>query len=207
MPVFSKTLPTLERHMGFDLKRTPESKPIDGIVTCELFLVTQTHFWGGRTVPHELYDCPACARAQPFRTHVYISAIMPDTREHFLFECSSNAAKAFEEYLGTYGTLRGCFFRASRPKKTKNGKVVILTKQADLTKCHLPQPPDIERALCVIWQVPYDGTSPNQTILKKDGANIDPEIKREMSTPRDNAGEPVLLSSVVDRCVTNKVRA
>jgi hypothetical protein len=198
MPVFSKELPALDKHMGFDLKRCPESKPLDAIVTCEEFLVTQTHFWGGRTVPHELENCQACLKMQPYRTHVYVSAVIPATREHFIFECSANAAKAFDEYHKSYGTLRGCLFRASRPKATRNGKVVILTRQADLQKCPLPTAPDLEIALCVIWQIPYSKQGKTPTSLKKSGLNIDKKLKKAHLEPEDNAPEPSTIGEIIN---------
>lgn len=197
MPIFSSDLPVVEKHMGFDLKRCPDSKPLDAICTSENFLVTQTHFWGGRTVPHEIENCPACNKMQPYRTHVYLAGIIPSSREHFIFECSSNAAKAFDEYRNIYGTLRGCFFRASRPKGTRNGKVVIITRQADLQKCPLPEPPDLERALCVIWQIPYSKETATPTAIKMNGTKIDRVTRYEQLNPPNDSGGEKLLNEVL----------
>jgi hypothetical protein len=56
--------------------------------------------------------------------------------------------------LDTYGTLRGCLFTASRPKRCRNGKVEITCRPFDLTKIALPKSPDIPAAMAVIWQLP-----------------------------------------------------
>ncbi len=104
MPTWSNQLPSKEKHMGFDIKRTPQNRPIQAIITCDDLLICDTHFWGGRTIPcerkHEELDgtlsagdCGACRQSIPFRTHVYISAIDCKTRDHFIFECTAYAAK------------------------------------------------------------------------------------------------------------------
>jgi hypothetical protein len=154
MPVFSTTLPSKAKHMGFDLLRTPADKPLQAVITVEQMIVTETHYWGGRTVPHEPENCPACAQIVPKRVHCYVSAMDIKTHDHFIFECTAHAGVAFEDYHKTYGSLRGCHFFASRPKGAKNSKVVVQTRPADLTKLTLPDPPNLIKALCTIWRVP-----------------------------------------------------
>jgi hypothetical protein len=121
----------------------------------------------------------------------------PKTREHFIFECTGNAGGGFEEHFVAHGTLRGCLFQAIRPKMTKNGKVVLTTKCADLTKITLPNPPDLIRALCVIWQVP---AGPIEG-LKKEGKAVHPRrngkaIKAQREQP-DNAPDPLSIGDIL----------
>jgi len=97
----------------------------------------------------------------PTRAHCYLSALDPATHDHFLFECTAAAALPFKDWLATYGTLRGCLFQATRPKRRRNAKVEILTKPCDLTKITLPPPPDIPKAMSVIWQLPGAAISLN----------------------------------------------
>jgi len=78
----------------------------------------------------------------------------PITRDHFIFECTAGAAVPFEDWILTYQTLRGCYFQATRPQRRRNGKVEITCKPADQTKITLPRPPNIQRAMAVIWQLP-----------------------------------------------------
>lgn len=193
MPTWSNDLPKEKSHMGFDLRRTPTDQPFQGIVTCDQILVTDTHFWGGRTVPCERPDCPACNASVPFRTHVYTSVFLPRSHEHVLFECTANAAKAFKEYRDANNTLRGCYFQADRPKHARNGKVVIVTRPADLTRTPIPLPPDIILALSVIWRLP---TAAMREEHRHDGTPIlrtDSRITSPVYNPPDNAGLPPQL--------------
>jgi len=141
-------------HHGFDLRRTPTDRPLKALVTCPTIHVCMTHFWGGRTVPCEAPDCEACEAMSPSRAHVYLSALESNTRDHFLFECTARAALPFKEWLDFHGTLLGCYFTAHRPKRRRNGPVEIICRAQDLSKVHLPYPPDITRAMAVIWQLP-----------------------------------------------------
>lgn len=154
MPNWSNEAPKVERHLAFTLVRTPVDRPLQAIITSDDLLGCNTHYWGGRTLPCEAPDCKACNDASPFRWHAYFACIDPKSRHHFLFECTARAAIAFEQYRAAHGTLRGCWFKALRPKARRNSKVDIETKPADLTKIQLPDPPDIIKAMSVIWQLP-----------------------------------------------------
>lgn len=165
MPAFSNQLPTQQKHMGYDIKRTPAASPLRAIVTSDDILVCNTHFWHGRTLPCERMqtdaagnvtagDCQPCNDAMPYRTHVYVSAFDGKTHEHFIFECTSNAAKAFAEHRAAAGTLRGCGFQASRPKCGKNSKVIIELIATNPARLQLPEAPNLIKALCVIWRLP-----------------------------------------------------
>lgn len=159
MPTWSHATPTTSKHMGFDLIRTPIDQPLRGIATSADFVGCDTHFWGGRTMPCERPDCPACNAGMPYRWHAYLSCILPKTHEHAIFECTQLAAKSFEAYKSAHGTLRGCLFSASRPKKASNSKVCITTHPADLAQLVLPEPPDLIAILSVIWQLPSAGVA------------------------------------------------
>ena len=165
MPNFSNTLPPEQPHKGYDIRRTPPSQPLAAIVTCDQFLCCDTHYFQGRTTPCERITneqgktvddstCPACQRKQPWRSHVYVSAFSPKTHEHYIYECSTNAAKTFAEHVQAYKTLRGFGFQAVRPKGQANSKVVISPIPVNLSKITLPRPPDVAAALMVIWRLP-----------------------------------------------------
>lgn len=189
MPNFTHSLPKQAKHQGYDLKRTPTSSALTAIITCHDLLVCDTHYWNGRTSPCERLTneegktvdntpCPACLAKQPHRTHVYVSAFMAKTHEHIIFECTANAAKPLEEYRQAATTLRGCIMNAQRPKGTPNAKVVITTNTANLTKINLPQPPDLIRALAVIWRLPRTAlnivnTEPGPSTIRPGGSILD----------------------------------
>jgi hypothetical protein len=165
MPTWRNGLPPEGKNRGFDLIRTPPSASLLAIVTSDDLLVCDTHYWHGRTQPCERQcnaegrttddsTCPPCREKTAWRTHVYLSAYDAKRKNHFIFECTTHAAKPFAEYLQAAGTLRGCLFNACRPKGGANARVAITTTTADLGKLHLPTGPDVPLALSVIWRLP-----------------------------------------------------
>jgi len=199
MPAWKTELPVQKKHMGFDLVRTPQSVPLQAIVTCEKLLVCDTHYYGGRTVPceREAFDddgkliantCHACNEAVPFRTHVYVSAFDVKTRDHFIFECTSHAAKPLEEYFKANGTLRGCIIHASRPRGLKNSKVVLQTNTVNQARCPLPEAPNLILALSTIWRLPGFGMTVRKQRFEQDQIKPKKSSLRRMREQPDNAG-------------------
>lgn len=202
MPVFSHRLPARQAHQGFDLRRTPTSSPLSAVVTSEDMIVCDTHYWQGRTTPCERIcneegktiddsACPACQRKQPWRTHVYVSAIILKTSEHFIYECTANAAKAFEEYRDANKTLRGCAFNASRSKPSPNAKVIILTNTINQARYPLPKPPDIPTALALIWRLPKDSLAIADTEPGSPQIRTANDLLDEMRNQPDDNDDPI----------------
>lgn len=199
MPTWKTTLPDKSHDSGYRLRRTPASGPLRGIVTADRLLVVDTHYWHARTTSCERITnaegrttddslCPACIAKQPWRTHCYVPAFDPKTREHFIFECTDAAALPFEEYFAANGTLRGCLFLATRTTSKTNGKVSITTTAADLQKYHIPPAPDLPRALCVIWRVPQPSIAPELAARGRNRLESDPKALLDMLKPADNDG-------------------
>jgi len=90
----------------------------------------------------------------PFRWHGYVAALNLDTRLHFIFEFTAQAADTFDLYRKAHGTLRGCMFAATRLNARANGRVMLQTKPADQQKLHLPEPPHIAACMAIIWNLP-----------------------------------------------------
>jgi hypothetical protein len=209
MPTWRNDLPNEQKHMGFQLQRTPAAGALQAIITCDDLLVCDTHFWHGRTVPcerpvadHPSADCrgscPACAEAIPFRTHVYVSAFDGRKHEHFIFECTTHAAKPLADYRQANRTLRGCSFYANRPKGQKNSRVVIETNTVNLTKINLPQPPNITLALGVIWRLPAAALaaaadSRYRNRISADHRAIDAALRQP-----DNQPDPPTIQDILD---------
>jgi len=151
---FSSTPPTDPRGIGLPLLRTPTATPLVAAFTCEKMLGCYTHFWGGRTVPHDATDCEPCRHGVPYRWHGYISAFDHRTGTAFLFETTARAAEPIREWQEKHGTLRGAKFEATRLHKRPNGRVQIRLKSLDLIEFPLPAPPCILSALAIIWNLP-----------------------------------------------------
>jgi len=156
MPIFTNNPPKIPDGFVFRIIRTPADKPFTAVVTCTDPIGCNTHFANNRTIPCEGFDaCPLCQDGFSKRWHGYVSCLVPTTLEHCLFEFTAHAADSFTNYYELHGNLRACAFRAFRPSKRHNGRVIIHTSPADEAKIRLPDPPDIQRLLCHIWNVKY----------------------------------------------------
>lgn len=197
MPTWRTELPKEKKHMGFDLRRTPQTATLHAIVTSDDLLVCDTHFWKGRTQPCERPDCPACNESTPYRTHVYLSAFDPKKAEHFLFECTAHAAKPLDEYRQANQTMRGCIILANRPKGTRNSKVFIQTATANLTRVHLPDPPDLILALSVIWRLPATALQIGQAPRGHDELQAKLDIIAQQREQPDNMPDPPTIGEIL----------
>lgn len=156
MPNFTNHWDEPDRDFPFHLKRTPAAGTLTAIVTSTDVLSTKTHFTNNRTIPCELPEqCDPCEQGVSWRRHVYVTAIDPKTSEHFIFETTPTAADTFKNYMNYHEEIRGCLFKAARPSNRANGRIVIQCKRLDLATQRLPEPPNLERLLCHIWNVPY----------------------------------------------------
>ncbi len=159
MPAWTHNVPEDPRGPAFPILRTPSYKPLTAIVTSEDLVGTYTHFYKGRTMPHEQEACEACKAGVPYRWHAYLSAWTQSTGLHFIFESTAQAAETFTEYREAFGTLRGCVFLAQRMNQKANGRVLIRTKPVDLKSMVIPEPPDIIKCLSIIWNLPAPSVS------------------------------------------------
>lgn len=208
MPTWRTQLPPQEAHRGFDLRRTPQSASLQAVITSETLLVCDTHYWHGRTTPCErqlneqgktIDDsmCPACVDKAGYRTHCYVSAYDARASEHFIFECTTHAAKPLQDYFDATGTLRGCVLHASRPKGTPNGKVCIQTNTANLAKINLPAAPDLPRALAVIWRIPLAPATIDSSRPDTETHRIDRVAAARIRRQPDNMPDPPTIAQVL----------
>lgn len=213
MPTWKNELPTESKHMGFDLRRTPSVGALHAICTSEDFVVCDTHFYHGRTAPCERartvegeagkgFECAACNEGIPYRTHVYLSTYDAKKNEHFIFECTANAAKSLDEYRKATGSIRGCIIYASRPKGLKNSKVSIETNTANLSKIKLPTAPNLIQALSIIWRLPAPALDVKSNGKKrKELTTINNRI-RNMDTQPDNMPDPPMIGDFLKEALT-----
>ncbi len=191
MPNFTNTLPSCSETRGYDLKRTPPDKPLKGIITCTDIIGCNTHWWGGRTVPCEDSGCEACKNNTPSRWHVYLSILEAGTRDHFIFECTSKAAKPLEEWRDTNGSLRGVMLYAHRPKRRRNSRVEIILKPHDISGIIIPEPPNLPQAMAVIWQIPGASVMINGAINHTPRIATVPEVlSKQRTNAADGNGKP-----------------
>ena len=154
MPNFTNRPPTEPHGPAFPLRRTPTTKPMVAIITCDDLIGCPTHYFKGRTQPCSAPDCEACREQVSWRWHGYVSALNTASHEHFIFEMTAQATDALVAYREQHGTLRGCLFEARRLHARQNARVILRCKPADLQQTSLPKPPNLEHALSIIWNLP-----------------------------------------------------
>lgn len=173
MPTFTRDVPVDPRGPAFPIIRTPASKPLLAIVTSFDLVGCYTHYYKGRTVPCDGADCEACHAGIPYRWHAYMSAIKREDQLHCLFECTAQAAEHFTTYRNANTSLRGCEFEARRMNSRTNGRIIIRTRTADLSRIVLPKPPDLIKCLGILWGFPADEVT---------APHINPENKMKQAT-------------------------
>ncbi len=153
MPQFSNEAPDDPRGHSLQILRTPTGAALTAIVTSEDLIGCPTHFWGGRTTPHEDEDCKACEAGLPWRWHSWLSAWNPRDHHHFIFESTARVTKIFTAYRDNHHTLRGCKFRAHRRSNIPNSRVLLECQPTDLDGVRLPNPPDLIKCMSIIWNI------------------------------------------------------
>jgi hypothetical protein len=156
MPSWTDQPPTSAANYPLRILRTPAKGTITAIVTSTELQGCPTHYCNNRTVPCEGADtCKLCADGYSWRWHGYVACILKNSLEHILFEFTAAASDTFRNYIALHNEIRGCLFKASRPSGRPNGRVVIEASPADLSRLHLPNPPNIRKILCHIWGIQY----------------------------------------------------
>jgi len=153
MPIFTTTIPAQPHGHALPIRRTPTFGNLTAIVTTADLIGCYTHYWHGRTIPHEAENCEPCQAGMPYRWHSYVAAWETKTALHFIFEVTANGAEPFITYRDHHNTLRGCLFQAKRWKEKPNGRILIQAKPADLAEVNLPAPPDMEKCLATLWSL------------------------------------------------------
>ncbi len=185
MPTWTHDVPDDPRGHALPLLRCPAGADMHAIITSENLIGTDTHFWGGHTVPHNQTDCDPCEQGSTFRWHAYQSAYNPKDQLHFIFECTAQAAKIFAKYRKEHTTLRGCEFKAYRWKRRRNGRVIIRTQPATCPLAILPEPPDLAKVMAIIWRLPFPNVFQAGIQRAHPRVHADPNGDGTSADPRD----------------------
>jgi len=156
---FQSQPPMESTKSAFRLLRTPTRGKLELYITSPDLIGCWTHFWTGRTVPCTGPDCEACQAGSSSRWHGYVAAVDVKTSEPVVFETTANAAEQLASYRTKNATLRGCHCLASRTSPRPNARVRLLMKPLDLAHTNLPQPMNLQAALCHIWGIPVTETT------------------------------------------------
>lgn len=184
MPTWTSSPPTDPRGQGLPLVRTPANRPLRAIVTSDRLIGTDTHFWGGHTVPCERPDCEACNAGIGYRWHGYLSAYNPSDQLHFVFEITAQAAVPFADYLKTHGTLRCAQFDAYRWQRRKNGRVIVKVELSATPSHAIPHAPDLRKVMAIIWRLPIPNVDPGPIISGRPTLCVSSDGNGQDSDPR-----------------------
>ena len=185
MPLFSNAPPTDDNQHGFRLIRTPASPPFRATVISENLVGCPTHYVANRTIPCESPHCDPCESGIGWRWHGYLLVQIQATTETVIFETTAAASKNFKAYYERHGTTRGCFFQATRANQKPNGRVLIQCKPADLAQINLPQPLDLIKLLCHIWNIAPNQTQPSNSHARPPFQSINTDRTRPELVPVD----------------------
>lgn len=159
MPQFSNRPPKDDQGYGLTLLRTPANGRLIIAVTSDELVGCPTHWYGGRTVPCEAENCPACLDGLSWRWHGYLSGLLRSTRRIILAEFTAQACETITQYYDAQGSIRGAILTAQRHRNRHNGRVIITLTPGDLDVMQLPPAPDILKALATLWNLPRPNLS------------------------------------------------
>lgn len=180
MPVFSSEPPPSDRPKNLKLVRTPIKGNLTAMVLSDEILGCNTHFWGGRTVPCEAPNCPACDDGSPTRWHGYLAIWLPNDNIKLLYEFTEGVADTLLQYRKANGTLRGCRIVASRARAVPNGRVLLKTSSVDLSKYPVPPAPDVAKLLLHMWDLPGKAFKADRKVEGHPQLDATPEVLDKM---------------------------
>lgn len=190
MPQFSSEPPADPRGMSLELKRCPPGAVLAGIITCPDVVGCPTHFWGGRTQPHEEQDCEPCLNGIGWLWHGYVSVYQTQLKNHFLFEMTARCTEPLTEYRKLNDSLRGCSLIAQRPSGKPNGRVHLKTKTIDVAMVSLPKSPDLRKVLAMIWNIPLPNISAAPPIKGHPAIAVDTKANGQQWQPNTSNDQP-----------------
>lgn len=179
---FSSTPPNEHTHSAFRLLRTPAKGKLHLYITSDNVLGCSTHYYSGRTVPCTGDGCEACEAMAGTRWHGYVAALLVKTNEQIVFEVTAAGAESLLAYRTKHGTLRGADCLASRVSPRPNARLHFLMKPLDLAHVDLPQPINVQMALCHVWGIPF-----TETEIADDTCGPDVVLHRGSALPTDRS--------------------
>jgi len=189
MPKYSNTPPAQTSGPSLPIMRTPAGAKLRAIITSHDITGTDTHFWGGHTVPCTEGVCPACGKGVPFRWHGYLTAFQPTKGLHFLYEMTAIAADIVCAFRKEHPDLRGYEFEAYRWHSNPRGRIMLRMNPTKNEAHPLPAAPDLQAVLAILWQLPKDNvqTTPGRDVAAR--LAVDLHVPGQNEPPNPQEGE------------------
>lgn len=163
----------------WQLLRCKPTGAIRGIILSEKHVGTLTHYWKGRTVPHETTLCEACAAGRAPRPYCYLAIETGAARERVILELTATGFAPIIQYLTEKGSLRGALIEAWRVVAKPNGRLHVTIKPGNAHIAHLPPAPDLRALLCRIWEI-----EPSFNDVANDALEHTPRLHTQNGPPR-----------------------
>lgn len=156
----------------FKLVRVGRSEKIRTIVLSPQLVGVWTHYFRGRSCPHEEPTCPACDARNARRWYGYLACWNTATDTRFLLELTPQAAEILLDYQAKKKSLRGLeiFVRRTGDKPNSPCETIIPKEQ----QSHLALPGDfnVREALMIIWGLAApDPADPNAAVATRVSAH------------------------------------
>ena len=156
MGLFQFTPPRDTRPKNLDMIRTPPNKKIGGFILSAAMHGLPIHFHG-RSIPcTQTPECPVCARGNTPRWTGYLAIWQPAWLKPKMLELPTGASEQVADYAANQGRLCHKAITVWRPKKTANGPVEVYISQKDTEGLAMPEEPDVQAALCILWGLKQD---------------------------------------------------
>lgn len=194
MPNYSNSPPTDAAGPALPIMRTPATSKLRAVITSTDLLGTNTHFWGGHTVPCSAPECEACRKGVPFRWHAYLTAYIPPKALHFLYEMTATAAQVICDFRRDHPNLRGYEFEAYRWRSNPHGRVMLRLSSTKNEALSLPAEPHLPAVLAILWQLPKANVQPLDTrqLAREVAVNLHVPGQNDPPNPMDGChGEAV----------------
>jgi len=137
------------------LVRTPKGGGvIEATIVSPAMVGCWTHFYDGRTYPHKIDDCPACAGNMKREWHGYFAALRESNGQKLIIEVTERVGGFIEHWQSQHRTLRGSRIRLHRAGKAAHSKIhVDFHRELVETILHVPSQ-ELKEILCHIWKQP-----------------------------------------------------
>jgi hypothetical protein len=121
------------------------------IVLSDELVGTDTHYFGGRTVPHAQENCQACAAGNQRRWHGYLAVWSPKHNTKWILEITDAAGDTVKKIKQKRPSLRSMSFAGQRVPVKPNGTLIVQLTDSDWAADGLPRAPDLRRMLMRMW--------------------------------------------------------
>ena len=170
MPKWTREPPAHKDLATLPILRAPPRGVLVGQLTSYEMVGCPIHWWRGRSLPCEDHKCPACQNKVPFRWKGYLGFWQPAQSQHSLLEIPAAAADTVADFRLQNPTLRHAIVELKRVPEKANGRVLLRIKPGPTDAKMFPQPPDTERLLAKIWDLP--AITADDTIFRRTAPKI-----------------------------------